>query len=110
MADAPIACASTRTASSRPSRLRPRPLCLPTPFGAASASPRPCTARTVNLCQHRSTPKHMANRRVRSRNSRQRRRRPTICLVPQAVLQVRTKLILLMAPLLLLTMIRAVIR
>jgi hypothetical protein len=70
---------------------------------------------TASLCQLLSTPKptvnhHHASSNRSSSNNNSSRRRPIICLVPQAGLQVRTKLILLMVPLLRLTMMRAVIR
>lgn len=73
-------------------------------------------ALMASLCQLPSTPKLTVNHHPASSNpsssssSSSRRRRPIICLVLQAGLQVRTKLILLMVPLLRLTMMRAVIR
>jgi len=89
-AAAPIACASTKTASSPPSPPKPRPLCLLTPSGAASASLRPCTAPMASPCLLPVMQTPMASRRARTRRTRRTRSNRSIC---QALPQVRTQLI-----------------
>lgn len=107
-AAAPTACASTRTASSRPCRPRRRLSCPPTPSGAAWDSLHPCTVPTASHCHPRSTATPMPSSHAPSSRA-PRRHPPTICPVPQVPLQVRTKLIPLMVPLPP-TMTRAVMR
>jgi hypothetical protein len=92
-AAAPTACASTRTASSRPSRPRRRPLSPLTPSGAEWATLLPCTVRMGSRFHLRPT-----GSRTVSRSGSHR-----ICRALQAH-QVRPKLIMLMVRLPLRTM------